>query len=1165
MVTFLRNLFYLFFLIAPLIYGQSGNPFITNFEPEIIVDNGIYCIEHNENNIMFFGTAQGVLMFNAEKWELIETPNTVISLKYIAQNNKLMVGLNSGAGFISKNQQGIYRFNTFINGKDIRGSYHQILELENTIAFQSANSLLFVSANGEKILNNWIPSGETEIVSSFKINNTLYASTIKAQLLAFKELKTDTIDLSSIVNNEKIVFTTAFNDERILVGLSNGHLYTFDGKEFQRFNYEETEYTKASVLNGGLVIEQFNKVVLSTLAGGIILIDLANGKTSHIINFQSGLPDDEILSIGTDFTHGIWASHLYGVSRIDLNFPVESYHSFPGLKGNVFSLYKNDTTLFVGTNEGLFYYAREEQYNTREKVKYVNIRVAVNSDNNDQPGENKNPSAGSEKNNTLKTEEQPTEGKKGFISRLFRKNTQKDDEENEEEKPEEKGILNRIFVKEKPENKKITDPEEKSYIYQKKKVKEKIYMLQSVSYQYKKIEGFDEKIKEIIPLENHLILLTNLGLFQFYNGKISSLVDDVYTSAYYSNKKDSVCYVETSKGLYILKPGKKDIVVELAPFGPINIQGMSMDKDKNLFIGGNGLLYKVKTNNEPLTLSTFMIEIYGPVVPVQSWRSEPYIYNKGMLYTLKNGNPEIVKFFEKEISHGSSIFKDIGNNVWVNNADKWKLIGGDSILSGQQIERYFTVFDDISVLYVDQDRNIWVVDDFQKIYKLKTAELTNYKNDIDLIIHSIENYKKGLLLPPDDVELSYNENAVQVNISAPFFIKHNATQYSYYIDGLYDNWSSWTTAATIPQLILPPGKYTLKLKARNIFGFESDVESISIRILPPYWKRGWFYGVIILFVFFLLFMYIKYRERKLRKERQVLEEKVKERTTEIENQKNKLENQAIAITDSINYAQKIQEAMLPSHEVLKKNLSDHFILFMPRDIVSGDFYWAFEDKNELFLAAADCTGHGVPGAFMSMLGITFLNELVKKQNLRDPADILNNTRSMIIESLRNEDIYKEANDGMDIAFCNIRLKEKEIWYAGAYNPLVIVKNKGDESLNNLKYRRERAIENENKILVSIDAERMPVGNSPLNKQKFISHKIPVKKGDVFYIFSDGYADQLRADRAKKYLQKNFKKKLLSISHLPMTEQRTMLIKEFHDWKGKQGQVDDVLVIGFKIN
>jgi serine phosphatase RsbU (regulator of sigma subunit) len=295
-----------------------------------------------------------------------------------------------------------------------------------------------------------------------------------------------------------------------------------------------------------------------------------------------------------------------------------------------------------------------------------------------------------------------------------------------------------------------------------------------------------------------------------------------------------------------------------------------------------------------------------------------------------------------------------------------------------------------------------------------------------------------------------------------------------------------------------------------------------------------------------------------------LEEKVKERTREVVEQKEEIETQkeeieaqldlatlqrdTIAkqkdlILDSIHYARRIQAAILPPVQVLKDFLSDHFILFKPRDIVSGDYYWAREKDQKLLIAVADCTGHGVPGGFLSMLGISSMNEIVNRSKDLDPGKILEQLREVVIASMHQTGSQDEAQDGIEIALCIIDLKRHSMEYSGANRPLYLVR---DGEIQHIR------------------PDRMPIGIYEQDPVPFSTQRIKLKKGDSIYLFSDGYVDQLGGTHRKTFRAINFRKLLLEIQDQPMEKQKTILVEKMALWQGKVEQIDDILVLGIKI-
>ncbi|NOU18886.1 MAG: tetratricopeptide repeat protein [Bacteroidales bacterium] len=317
--------------------------------------------------------------------------------------------------------------------------------------------------------------------------------------------------------------------------------------------------------------------------------------------------------------------------------------------------------------------------------------------------------------------------------------------------------------------------------------------------------------------------------------------------------------------------------------------------------------------------------------------------------------------------------------------------------------------------------------------------------------------------------------------------------------------------------------------------YETEKKDLAINLQDSIIKRqkltiiGAVVGAVLILLVALL-MFKMFREKK--KANRVLEEK-NELITE----------QKKEITDSIRYASRIQRAILPSDEIMRLNLPEHFVLYLPRDIVSGDFFWLSQRGGKIVIVAADCTGHGVPGAFMSMLGVSFLYEIVNKEGIMQPGSILNYLRDHVKSTLSQTGKKDEAKDGMDISLCVFDPKEMKLEWAGAYNPLYLIRN-GE--------------------LTEYKANKMPIAIHMNDHIPFTNNEISVQKGDTFYISSDGYADQFGGTDGRKFMSKKYKEMLLQIWDKPMDEQKEIIQKAHLDWKGHHEQVDDILVMGVRV-
>ena len=458
-------------------------------------------------------------------------------------------------------------------------------------------------------------------------------------------------------------------------------------------------------------------------------------------------------------------------------------------------------------------------------------------------------------------------------------------------------------------------------------------------------------------------------------------------------------------------------------------------------------------------------------------------------------------------------------------------------------------------LYIDQNDLLWV-GTYHGIsnFNIRAKSTVSYAP----VCYIEKMYMNGDLTPVESGQVfSHNQNNFIFEISALSFSDEASVEYEYYLRGTGNKYSSYHRGSEFRAQYnnLPPGKYEFIYKAKgknNIWGYSEKYE-FSIR---KAWYNTWVFRFSLIIVFLgSAFLFYIIRVSAIKAQRNRLEEQVRERTHELEvanteieaqrdfarYQRDQIAQQQKSIMDSIHYAQTIQDSLLPGARLLDQLLPEHFIMFRPRDIVSGDFYWVREGDDHIYVAAADCTGHGVPGAFMSMLGMALLNEILNKQPQIEPHTLLEELRSEIIETLHQERDSNAARDGMDMVVCKYIPSKSRLLFAGSHNPLYLVR-KGKLT----EYKTDP-------IPVSIHLVMKP----------FTLHEIGIQQGDAVFIFSDGYVDQFGGPDGKKFKFQPFKEFLVSHSGKNMKELGSLLEETFDSWKGKLAQVDDVVVIGMK--
>lgn len=423
-------------------------------------------------------------------------------------------------------------------------------------------------------------------------------------------------------------------------------------------------------------------------------------------------------------------------------------------------------------------------------------------------------------------------------------------------------------------------------------------------------------------------------------------------------------------------------------------------------------------------------------------------------------------------------------------------------------------------------------------------------NNISILYYYQENYPLATVYADSSLELAL-KGGFKEEISEAYLNKYD----------IYFEWGEYYDACINLQLY---GTYTDSIRTeegeRAIAFLETKYETVkkekeleeknqALMLSEASSKRK---NLILFgggFILFLLAWFARstYSKNKITKAQNAI----------IAEQKLMVEEKQTEILDSIRYAKRIQEALLKSEEHESSHLPEHFVIFKPKDIVSGDFYWVHEVDDYLYLAVADCTGHGVPGGFLTMLGASFLNEIISKESTLKPAQILDELRSRMVKELSQTGEIGENRDGMDISLIRLNLKTLEAQWSGANNPLWIIKNKEHET----KVLSEKVHVHQD--LVEIRPDKQPIGHHWV-MTPFTNHEFQLEKGDTFYLFSDGFADQFGGEKGKKLKYKNKKEILLAIKAMSMAEKKKHLNEFFQKWKGDYEQIDDVCLVGMQV-
>ena len=537
----------------------------------------------------------------------------------------------------------------------------------------------------------------------------------------------------------------------------------------EKFKTKANQYIHDNILSGGINISK-SEFAVATLTGGCVVISKQNGKILNTINYQSGLPDDEIFALGKDENRGLWIVHGLGISRVNYNFPIKDFDTYPGIEGKISTVVPFENTVYIGTSEGIFY--------LREVKAYSEIENLIK-------GKQKE-----EYNNSFKSKWRRTKRIWGFG---------KNDASSEAKKR---------------------------------------YALQSISHVYKKIGGLNAKCKRILKVKGYLMVASNKGLFAIKNKHLYPIVKDEYINNLFFSESNNRLYAGTQKGvLYIdFKANSWSVAKSIENISE-NVASIYEDKSKNLWLGCENKILRLNSSDEKYTLKKEYNFFGNFPETVNVWNCEKglcsHLAGNCYIYELKED-----KFIEQKNKEKRHFVFSNDKNIWQKFSEKW-YCATDTSQEKREIAQYLGLFDQIHDCVSDDKNNTWVVAQNNKVYKILLNE-KKPQNNFDIHWQSIIS-QQGTFFDLDNLEFDHKNNSIEFKIAAPFYSKNTSTYYQYRIENLNDEWSKWSNEGTLRFAYIPPGDYTMHVRAKNALGVLSNEKILEFSVLPPYWKTGWFY------------------------------------------------------------------------------------------------------------------------------------------------------------------------------------------------------------------------------------------------------------------------------------------------------------------------------------
>lgn len=1069
-----------------------GSPFIQHYSPATYdAASQNWDIIQDKDGVLYVGNNKGLLQYDGKKWNLITTTNnaTVHALGYF--KDVIYVGAENEIGFLQPTSQGDLKYHSLLPYLD--SAFHDFNTAWNIsvnsegVYFRTSKYLL--RWDGTQFTSTWKPP--IKLSRSFIVGEQFYAQLRDGRLLI---PSADTFALApngGALSTDRILAMFPYETDQVLVvmnqktatGGNKSKLYRLELKEngaYEPFDSPEVN----AFCNEGVVYDQAilkdGNYVLATIGNGIMIFD-KEGNVIQELNKNYNLPNDVVICLYTDYVGGLWAGLNNGIAHIEIASPFRFWDDKQGLEGTTQAMIRYQEQLYVGTAQGLFVHNGE---------------------------------------------------------------------------------------------------------------------------QFDAIEGVTEQTWDFLHYkhDDEKLLVANYGgLYEVKNGKgILTTQTSTILTVLQKQDQSELVFAGGSGGLFIIKDeGTSWKLINTINAMPGDIETMCEDEQHNIWLGTNQhQMYRLNFPDNDYSQAP-SITTYGEEkgVPNTSFTRAHYLQNQVLLASEKG-----VFFYNKTTDQFESYqqlgsaFAGSGNSAYSmaegNDTDIWVFSLQKSDWSGKVyyeekkpklLSHPFKRLpkSEINQIFFEvQNDHLWLGTD--KLYRFENKEVIKQNTSFNTLIRKVIvnddstvflgnhfRYVSDKITPvklaskQDEsliAQLPYTENTLTFEYAALSFDQEELNTYSYQLQGhdKIGEWSSWSMDTKKQYTDLFEGTYTFKVKSRNIYGVESSIAAYQFEVLPPLYRTKLAYFMYVLAAILLVFLIVKLNARRIILEKRHLEEEVEKRTEEIQNkneeiaqqnstllvQKNLIEKKNKDTFDSIRYAERILNALHIHPTQLKELIPESFVFFQPKDIVSGDFFWCTKTiEGDIIVATIDCTGHGIPGAFMSVIGQSLLKETVNMYGITEVDEILHSLHAMLTSSLSRE---KGASiEGMDMTVCKIDLTARTVCFAGAKNPLVYLRN--------------------GKMTV-IKGDKLPVGGiRPDEERQFTKHTILLDAAPTtFYMFSDGFQDQFGGPKNRKFMPKRFRQLLTDIHQEDFDTQYEKLKEAYNNWKGNEKQLDDIIVLGFQL-
>lgn len=814
-----RTLFFTLFLSVAS-YAQTGNYFLSHFSPDEERFN-IMCFDivQDDRGVFYFATQAGILQFDGRNWDIIATVGTIYSIAR-SGDGEIYVAGSEGFGKIVRDEFGMEVYQPLYQQKSAEYIF-QIITLPNQIYFLSDRNLFTYSSQTGEIKIH--PSTEQTglFVALHEIFGKIYISTEQKGLFEFEpESERITISSIGIADTTTLIFALKSGDQYLL-GTDDNKIYTYKEEQFlKEIKLQDAVYASAGVIVNATWVNE-SLIAIGTLRGGVMFVNPVTGKTEEIINYNTGLPDNEVFSIIGDKNQNVWVAHAYGFTRIAPYLPFRSFRYYPGLEGNLLCATTQNENVYVGTSVGLFKLEKEQFYD--EITYYVDVPVKTKTKSRTKQAEREVAAVETE------------DSKKGGFFRFLRR-----------KKKEEVAKI---------PTKSSTSTTKPKQTFRREKRSKKI--LRESYFRYKKVNGVDSKITQLIHWQNKFIAAGLGGAYEVEKQQAVQIIQEPVRFLFASEKFDNLIASTYDDKLHQYRFDKTWSEAGVIENISVPVNYIFEEDSSTLWFCGFDKLFRMNLLDTVQQVETLSIDKHNFDQPVGiCFNKQVFVATSSGFYFYDNNTGSMV---EGDTLRKPTAYFASATDLWFRDQHSWHTAGQSG---GQNNLQLLNLFNNIRFIGTDADLNgLWIITGANELLQFNSEAQRKDEILFPVILKSIENDNK--LLPRRSfIKIDQDKSSIKVEVIRPDFIGARFIEYRYLLKGLNKQWTEWSTKYNIIDFpYLPTGEYTLFIQAKDIFGRVNELEPVAVEVVPPYWKQTWFFAAeFSVFVFLVILSFrLSYR------------------------------------------------------------------------------------------------------------------------------------------------------------------------------------------------------------------------------------------------------------------------------------------------------------------